>query len=85
MTFWTIPTIICFAILSATVFMVTVEFYKMLSPDWVHKKALQRAVENLIAQETDTIQSKTAYPSAKTSAMNRLNVLVMIKELIDTL
>lgn len=85
MTFYTLPTLLLFSMLSATVFMLTVEFYKMCSPNWVNKKRILRRIENLIAQETDTLESPTAYPSTKTSALNRLNVLVMVKELIDSM
>ena len=85
MTFYTIEMVICFAMLSALIFKMTENVYMWGSTKYINKKKLLRRIENMIAQETDTIQSKTAYPSAKTSAMNRLNVLVMVKELIDTM
>lgn len=85
MTFWTLPTIICFAILSATVFKLTEEMYKSISPNWINKKRLLRKIENMIAQETDILNSKTTYPSMRFSTMNRVNVLVMVKEIIDSM
>lgn len=85
MTFYTLPMLICFAILSATVFMLTVELYKILSPGWVNRKALIRKVEALIAQETDRLHDPNVYPSIKQQATNRINVLIYINEIIKSL
>lgn len=85
MTFYTLPMLICFAILSATVFMLTVELYKILSPGYINRKKLIRKVETLIAQETDRLHDPNTYPSVKQQATSRINVLIYINEIIKTL
>lgn len=86
MTFETIPMLICFATLSATVFELFRWMYHMIFwKDYVSRKALLRQINKLIREADETIQSDKAYPSAKQSAMSRTVTLTWIKTMIENL
>ena len=86
MTFETIPMLICFSALSATVFELFRWIYHMIFwKDYVSRKALLRRIDKLIKEADETIKSPTAYPTTKQNAMSRSVTLTWVRTFIEKL
>lgn len=74
-----------FATLAGMIFKAIEEVYKWTSPTYINKKKLTRKIETLIAEETNLLDTPYIFPSDKQAAYQRINTLVSIREIINTL
>ena len=82
---WDVFTTILFAILAATTFELTKELYRQLSPDYISRKKILKMIDRLVLEENERLKDPNVYPSSKTSALQRVNCLVYLKEIVKSI
>lgn len=82
---WEIIMTILFAILAATTFELTKELYRQLSPDYISRKKLLKEMDELIVEEGEIINNPQTYPTNRGAALNRVNCLVYVREIVKSL
>lgn len=82
---WSFIATCCFALVAAIIFEAVKEVYHWFSPDYVNRKKILKELDYMIVEEGNRLKDPNVYPSSKTSALQRVNCLVYIKEIIKSI